>query len=64
MQKSYDLVNVELSWLSPGEIWKLRAYGRNLADEEYSTVSDTGNLGDAVSAAPPRTFGAAVQYNF
>jgi iron complex outermembrane receptor protein len=63
-QDSYSVVNAELSWLSTSGYWKVRLFGKNLTDEDYSPVVDTGGIGDAIAAAPPLTYGVGLQYIF
>lgn len=63
-QDSYDVLNAELSYTTNDEAWKFRVYGRNILDGEYSYYSQQSTYGDFVSAAPPATYGVAVQYRF
>ncbi|MBR9908731.1 MAG: TonB-dependent receptor [Gammaproteobacteria bacterium] len=63
-QDAYEIVNLELAWSNPEETWQARVYAKNLLDEEYSYYSNSSQAGDAISAAPPRTFGVALGYNF
>jgi len=59
-QDSYDLLNAELSWTNRNETLRLRLYGNNLTDSEYSLYGNSGQFGDLVSAAPPRVWGAGI----
>lgn len=43
-QDSYDLVNANISWLSPSEQWEVMLSARNLSDENYLI---SGIIGDA-----------------
>lgn len=63
-QDSYNVLNGEVGWQTPDEKARIRLYGQNLTDEEYSNVSDSGSLGAALNSAPPRTYGVAVRYSF
>lgn len=63
-QDSYDVVNAELSLTSSDESWRVRVYGKNVFDEEYSIYGVSSSFGDSYGAAPPRTYGVAVQFNF
>ncbi|WP_342806338.1 TonB-dependent receptor [Alteromonas sp. M12] len=63
-QESYQIINALVSWTSKDEVWGVKVYGKNLLDEEYSYYSNSAQVGDAISAAPPRTFGIALLYNF
>ncbi|MFA5632158.1 MAG: TonB-dependent receptor [Porticoccaceae bacterium] len=60
-EDSYTIVNAEISWTSLSEMYRLRIYGKNLLDEEYSYYSTESSFGDAEAAAPPLTFGAALE---
>jgi iron complex outermembrane recepter protein len=60
-------LSARLSWLSPDERWSAALYGTNLTDEDYinggiALVESTGTGGYAV--APPRMYGAEIQYRF
>lgn len=63
-QDSYDVLNAEIALTSKDESWRVRVYGRNLLDSEYSYYSQQSSFGDFVSAAPPMTFGVEVEYRF
>lgn len=63
-QPSYELVNADLSFTTADEEWKFKFFVKNLMDEEYSYYGNSSAAGDAVSAAPPRTFGVAAEYRF
>ena len=56
-EESYDLLNVEISWTNSQESLRLRAFGNNLTDTEYSIYTNSGQFGDLASMAPPRTWG-------
>ncbi len=60
-------LSARLSWLSPDERWSAALYGTNLTDEDYinggiALVESSGTGGFAV--APPRMYGAEIQYRF
>ena len=63
-QDSYDVVNAELSLTSSDESWRVRVYGKNLFDEEYALYGVSSSFGDSYGAAPPRTWGVALSYDF
>ena len=63
-QEQYELLNMDLALYTADETWKFRVFGKNLMGEEYSYYGNSSAVGDAVSAAPPRTFGVSVEYNF
>ena len=56
-EDSYDLLNAEVSWMNANESYRVRVFGNNLTDTEYSIFTTTGELGDLQSMAPPRTWG-------
>ncbi len=60
-EPSYTIVNAELAWTSSDEKYRLRLYGRNLLDEDYSAFSNVSSIGDGFSASPPLTFGIAAE---
>ena len=52
-------------WTSPGENWTVTAWGKNLNDEEYRLHTIISNIAGTVDVwAPPRTYGATVEYAF
>lgn len=60
-------LSARLSWLSTDERWSAAVYGTNLTDADYinggiALVESTGTGGYAV--APPRMYGAEIQYRF
>jgi len=63
-QDSYGLVNGQITWNPPGEPFYLQIYGNNLTNEEYAMFGLSGETGDVISAAAPRTYGLKVGLNF
>jgi iron complex outermembrane receptor protein len=63
-QKPYAVLNGTVSWLSPGERFKISIWGRNLTDEAYSYAFTDSTAGDVVRWAPPRTFGVGLEANW
>ena len=66
--ESWDVWNAQATWTSADNAWYVRAYGKNLADEDhlvgqYLTDATSGNFTN-VFAIEPRTYGIAVGYNF
>jgi iron complex outermembrane receptor protein len=64
--KQFDL-SARITWASPNERWAAAVYGSNLTDEEYlvggtALIESSGTGGIAV--APPRMYGAELQYRF
>lgn len=63
-QASYSLVNAQVGWSDPTATFEVQLFGNNLGDEEYVSFGLSGTLGDHYAAAPPRTYGVRVGYNF
>lgn len=60
-------LSARLGWVSPDERWVGSLFGTNLTDEDYinggtALVESSGTGGFAV--APPRMYGAEIQYRF
>lgn len=62
-EDSYTIVNGEISF-APNDNLKLRVFGRNLLNTDYSVFSTAEAFGYIASAAPPRTWGVAVDVTF
>lgn len=62
-QPRTDLVNGEVSWDSSDRHLGLRLWARNLTKQRYYTTASS-SLGDAVSYAPPRTYGFTLSSHF
>jgi iron complex outermembrane receptor protein len=59
-QEKYGLLSGQLSW-APNDTWEVRVWGKNLTNKNYNVYSNSnGTFGDAVSAAPPRTYGLTI----
>jgi iron complex outermembrane receptor protein len=63
-QDSYALVNAQLTWKSPEDVYEVSLYGENLGDEEVGANVVTSTLGDYIFYLPPRVFGVGLKYNF
>jgi iron complex outermembrane receptor protein len=63
-QKAYGLLSSQLSWLAPGERYRITLWGRNLTKTKYSTFITEQSQFDAYSAAEPRTYGVSVGFKF
>jgi len=61
-QDAYNVLNAELSWTNADGNMRIRVFGANLTDEKYYWYSNSGGLGFQISAAPPLTFGAGVDF--
>lgn len=65
LQEAYGVTNANVSWTSQNESWKLKAWVKNLADEEYKLYGlDLGILGSTAVYAPPRWWGFTAAYSF
>jgi iron complex outermembrane receptor protein len=62
-EDSYTIVNGEISF-APNDKLKLRVFGRNLLNTNYSVFTTAEAFGYIASAAPPRTWGVAVDVSF
>ena len=65
---SWDIWNAQANFLSPDQSWYLRAYVKNIADEDnfvgmYLSSASSG-LFTNVFTMEPRTYGLAIGYNF
>jgi len=65
---SWDVWNAQANFTSPDDTWYVRAYVKNIADEDhlvgmYLTDASSG-LFTNVFTIEPRTYGLAVGYNF
>ncbi|MBR9910018.1 MAG: TonB-dependent receptor [Gammaproteobacteria bacterium] len=63
-QESYSILNAQVTWNSSDDQYYVRVFGNNLTDEEYATFGISSDLGDFISASPPRTYGVKVGVNF
>jgi iron complex outermembrane receptor protein len=63
-QPSYEVLNSQIAWNSPGDSWVVRLWGRNLNNEEYTTSIGSQPNGDFAVFAPPRTYGVTVSRTF
>ncbi len=63
-QDDLTLVNLTANLTTPSGAWELGLFVDNASDEEYIQLVSTGNTGVYMTPAPPRTYGATVQYNF
>ena len=63
-QGSYAILNASIQYTSGDEKWYVRAWGKNIADEEYLAYHNVNALGTLFSWADPRTFGLTAGYNF
>jgi outer membrane receptor protein involved in Fe transport len=65
---AWDIWNAQANLVSPDESWYLRAYVKNIADDnhfvgQYLTGASSG-LFTNVFTLEPRTYGLAIGYNF
>lgn len=64
-QKAYQVVNGSVSWISPGERYRITLWGRNLTDEKYARTRNITPAGGAkYNPAPPLTYGFTVGLHF
>jgi iron complex outermembrane receptor protein len=66
-QDAYVIFNVGATWTSPGGMYSVTGYVRNLLDEEYKTdvsLSTTGISGITVDVGDPQAWGLMVGVHF
>ncbi|WP_241521075.1 TonB-dependent receptor [Kineobactrum sediminis] len=74
-QKSHDIINASIVWLSDDDKWLVGLHGKNLGDEEIKTAGYCFGSGGCPSFlglednttvfyAPPRTVTGTVEYRF
>lgn len=63
-EPSYNIVNGEVTYTFPDEMWKVRAFARNIFDDERFIYVSTGANGDTGAPAAPRTYGVAISRAF
>ncbi|RLQ22393.1 TonB-dependent receptor [Seongchinamella sediminis] len=64
-QEAYGLLSARLSYVTPGEDWRISIWGNNLTDEdEYFEDIVANAAGIRASHGAPRTYGVDVRFNF
>jgi iron complex outermembrane receptor protein len=63
-QPAYALLGGYVKWLPAQASWDVRAWAKNITGKKYYSFEEAQALGDVVSPAAPRTFGASVHYHF
>lgn len=64
-EQAVELMNASASWYSPEDDWRVMAWVKNLADEEYRLHSAISGFAGTVNLyAPPRSFGVTVEHTF
>lgn len=63
-QSAFTIVNAQVSWLSPGDKWKVTLYGDNLTNERTQIYVREATVGDFSSYSKPRSYGVSVGVNF
>lgn len=63
-QRAYALFDASVSWSSSGDIWNLKVWGKNLADEHYYAQQQVNATSANYSANAPRTFGFTIAYRY
>jgi iron complex outermembrane recepter protein len=65
IEPAYAVVNADVYWTDKSDRYTIKAYGKNLFDENYSSFSVAqAGLNDQHSAAPPRTYGLEFGFKF
>jgi len=60
-QKAYGVANASLAWTSPGENWRIAAWGKNIADALYADQRISFAGASWAHYGPPRTYGLSVE---
>ena len=63
-QPSFTIVNAQISWLSPGDRWKVTLFGDNLSNEHTELYVREAVVGDFASYSKPRSYGVSVAVHF
>ena len=63
-QKGYSLVNGQVTWSTADERFNVRLWGRNLFDKKYLMAAYSQSIGNVGVAAPGRTYGVSLGFNF
>ncbi|PHR62236.1 MAG: hypothetical protein COA43_00935 [Robiginitomaculum sp.] len=64
-EDSYGVLNGRISWRNKNDSYGISAYARNLTDTEYASFFVAqASLNDQFTAAPPRTYGIELNFNF
>jgi iron complex outermembrane receptor protein len=63
-QKPYTTLAAQVSWSPAGTRFRFTAWGANLTDEDYLISVYEDATTDGAGYAPPRTFGATINYAF
>ena len=62
LQKAYGVANAAVTWISPGNQWRLTAWGKNLADTLYADQRTSFAGASWAHYAPPRTYGISIEF--
>src|SRR5882757_234748 len=63
-QGAYGLVGASLFWIDPSEHFSVRAWGKNLTNEEVGAAEGTNFLNTVIALNAPRTYGITVGYKY
>jgi iron complex outermembrane receptor protein len=66
-QEGYHLLNLSLTWISPGGDWELSAFGKNVTDERYLVSGFANALTQGWASGvvgQPAEWGLSLAYNF
>lgn len=61
---AFELVDASVTWMSPGERFRVALFGKNLTNEVYARFAVTSSLFDFDYALPPRTWGLEFTYEY
>lgn len=63
-QGAYGLVGASLLWIDPGEHFTVRAWGKNLTNEQVAAAEGTNTVNTVIALNAPRTYGITVGYKY
>jgi iron complex outermembrane receptor protein len=63
-QGAYGLVGASLFWIDPSEHFTVRAWGKNLTNEQVGAAEGTNSLNTVIALNAPRTYGFTVGYEY
>jgi iron complex outermembrane receptor protein len=63
-QRSYTLLNAQVSFTAPDSRWRVAAFARNITKQQYISSFSQGAAGDQAAPGAPRTYGLTLVYKY
>jgi iron complex outermembrane receptor protein len=63
-QSDYTTLSANLTWVAPGDRYKVTLWGTNLTDELYAITGSATTFGDSKAYAAPRAYGIRLGFAF